>query len=144
MSNFKTVLKRNLLWLFYGLFLVVALVNHSTSSDGASFFTSSGPYGLGKTLIWVIWLAFFIYSFKISLVEDFFKSLKRMHPILWHRQIGLDLYIGLLVPLFIIYLNEGSLLILLLWVLPIFVFANLATLIYLALNYDALIARFIS
>ena len=144
MSTIKQSLKRNWLWLFYGLFLALAIGFHIKHNGTDNLFLSEGPFGAGKPLIWVIWLLFLAYSLRISAKENFFKSLGRMTPILWSRQIGLDLYIGLLLPLFIIYLNEGSLLILLIWFLPIFVFANLATLIYLALNYDSVVAYFVS
>ena len=140
MSDFKLTLKRNWLWFLYALFVVTAM---SQANKEAIFF-SSGPYGAGKTLTWLLLLSFLFYSLRISLRENFFTSLKRMSPILWSRQVGLDLYIGLLLPLFIIYLNEGSILYMLMWLLPIFVFANLATLLYVALNYDSIIAHFVS
>ena len=144
MSTIKQNLRRNWLWLFYTLFLIVAIGYHVQQSGHENIFISDGPYGLGKILVWLIWLLFLAYSLRISWKENFFKSLVKMNPILWSRQIGLDLYIGLLLPLFIIYLNQGSLLVMLIWFLPIFVFANLATLIYMALNYDSIIAHFIA
>lgn len=140
LNNLLLSLKRNLLWTLYLVFLIVALSTH----DKQITLLGEGVYPYGQTVLWLIWLAFLAYSLSISWRENFFKSLARMHPILWSRQIGLDLYIGLLVPLFLIYLNEGSLLITVIWLLPIFVFANLATLIYLALNYDSLIAYFVT
>jgi len=134
-----TLLKRNLLWLVFAVFVVLALALHT---DEARVF-SEGPYALGKTTVWLIWLVFLVYSLAISRKENFFKSLKQMSPILWSRQIGFDLYIGLLVPLTLIYLHEGSLLITALWFVPIFIFANLATLVYLALNFESLIRYFV-
>ena len=144
MNSLLQMMRRNWLWLFYTLFLFLAIGNNQLQPHSESLFISDGPYGLGKPIVWLIWLLFLVYSLRISYKEDFFKSLARMNPILWSRQIGLDLYIGLLLPLFIIYLNEGSLLILLIWFLPIFVFANLATLIYVALHYDSIVAHFVS
>ncbi|MFT4629331.1 MAG: hypothetical protein ACI8PV_000441 [Dinoroseobacter sp.] len=79
---------------------------------GEAMFVSAGPYSLGKPIVWLILIAILIYTLRISSKENFFKSLNKLHPILWHRQIGLDLYIGLLIPLFIIYLNQGSVLVL--------------------------------
>ncbi|MFQ3324623.1 MAG: hypothetical protein ACI90U_002453 [Pseudomonadales bacterium] len=67
-----------------------------------------------------------------------------MTPKLWFRQISIDLYLGLLITSTIIYLNEGSLLFMLLWIVPLVLFVNLALLLYLAMNYDSLIAHFIS
>ena len=139
MSNLQQTLRRNCLWLFYIVFLVLAFYTH----DGEPYFTSVGAYGAGKLVCWIIFLAFLAYTLHVNARENFFKSLGRMNNILWSRQVGLDLYIGLLLPLFLIFLNEGSLLVMLLWLLPIFFFANLATLVYLALNYDSLIAHFV-
>ena len=139
-GSIKQNLKRNWLWFFYIVFVVIAVSNH----QGEPLLFSDGPYGAGKIITWIILMLFLAYSLRVSAKENFFRSLVKMNPILWSRQIGLDLYIGLLVPLFLIYLNEGSMAVLALWFLPIFVFANLATLLYLAMNYDSLIAHFIS
>ena len=140
MTKLLQILKRNWLWSLYLVFLVVALSTH----DGQITLLGESAYPYGKTILWLIWLAFLAYSLSISWRENFFKSLARMHPILWSRQIGLDLYVGLLLPLFLIFLHEGSLLVTLIWLLPLFIFVNLATLIYLALNYDSLIAYFVA
>ncbi len=134
-----TFLKRHGLWAAYFAFVAIAIATHS----GEGVFLSSGSYPYGKPLLWLILLLFMGYSLRVSAQENFFHSLKRMNQILWSRQVGLDLYIGLLIPLFIIYLNEGSLLILALWILPVLIFANLAVLLYLALNYDSIILHFI-
>lgn len=140
MQNFQQNIKRNWLWFLYAAFCCIAIYHHK----GESIFFSDGPYALGKIFVWIVLIAFLIYSLRISHKENFFKSLGRMQPILWSRQIGLDLYIGLMLPLFIIYLNEGSLMIMLFWLVPVFIFANLATLLYVALNYDSIIGHFIS
>jgi hypothetical protein len=133
-------IKGNWLWVGFALFLIAAFYTHNSEP----LFFSSGDYGLGKPIVWLIWLAFFIYTVSINRRENFFKSLRDLRPYLWHRQISLDLYIGLLIPLFIIYLHEGSLLVWFLWFVPILIFANLATLVYLALNYDSLVTYFIA
>ena len=59
------------------------------------------------------------------------------------RQISLDLYLGLFLTSAVIYLHEGSLLVLLAWLPAILLFANLATLLYVAMNYDGLMAHFL-
>lgn len=134
--NIKQFAKRNWLWALYFAFVAIAI---TTRSD-VSLFTSDGPYGTGKPVVWLIWILFLIYSLKVSMQENFFKSLGKMNSILWSRQVGLDLYLGLLFPLCLIYFNEGSLATMLIWLLAIFPFANLATLPYVALNYDSIIA----
>lgn len=128
-------LKRNFLWLLFMAFALVAIMTR----EDQSVFISHGPYGFGKYIAWLVFLGFLAYSIYCSRKENFFKSVKRIGNMHWGRQIGIDLYIGLLLPLVLIYL-QGGLVVLLLWLLPIFIYANLATLLYLALNYDALIA----
>ena len=140
MTGIMAMLKRNWLWSLYLLFLIVALSTHDEQIN----LLGESAYPYGQSILWLIWLAFLAYSLSISWRENFFKSLSGMHPILWSRQIGLDLYIGLLLPLFIIYLHEGSLLIALIWLLPLLIFVNLASLVYRALNYDSLIAYFVA
>lgn len=134
-----TAVKKNLLWVVYALFIVIAFL-YRTDED---LFLSSGPYALGKPLVWAIYIGFLLYTIRCSRKESFFKSLKKLSPILWARQIGIDLYIGLVLFSSLIYINEGSFLILVLWLIPILIFANLATLPYLILNYDAIMGYFI-
>lgn len=128
-------LKRNWLWGFYFIFLFIAILNRSDQY----LFASSGAYAIGKPIMWLILIAFLLYSLNISRQENFFHSLKNMNSILWTRQIGLDLYLGLLVPLCLIYFSSGSLITVLFWLVPIFFFANLATFVYVVLHYDLLI-----
>lgn len=73
-------------------------------------------------------------------MQNNFGKIAELH---WGRQIGIDLYLGLSLTLFIVYLNEGSVLVMLLWLIPTFAFGNLATLLYFAIHYDAIVARFI-
>ena len=61
----------------------------------------------------------------------------------WARQIGIDLYLGVGMFAFLVYLNEGSVLILLFWLAPFILFANLAVLLYVAMNYDTIISHFV-
>lgn len=61
----------------------------------------------------------------------------------WGRQIGIDLYIGITIMAFFIYLHSGSVFVLLLWLLPLFAFANLATLLYIAIHYDSIVEKFL-
>ena len=64
----------------------------------------------------------------------------KMH---WGRQIGADLYLGLLVAIFFIYLNEGAV-VALIWFLPTLAFANLSILLYIALNFDTIVGKFLN
>ncbi len=58
----------------------------------------------------------------------------------WGRQISADLYLGLFIALIIIFLNDGAL-VTLLWLVPILISANLAVLLYLALNFDTIVSK---
>ena len=131
-------IKNNALWIFYFAFAAFAIWSH----EGEPLFSTAGPYGIGKAIAWLVLLAFLAYSLYCNSRENFFKTMHKISPYLWFRQVSLDLYLGLLVPLTLIYLNEGSLLVVAMWFLPILLMANLATLLYLAMNYQSLVAHF--
>jgi hypothetical protein len=132
------MLKRHFLWILYGLFVVLALL----FKNDEALFVSQGPYPLGKLMLWILLGLFLLYSLHCHLKEDFFKTMSITGKYYWSKQIGIDLYIGVALSAGIIYLNEGSLLVLGFWLVPLIVFANLATLLYFAMNYDALIRHF--
>ena len=134
----KTI-KKNLLWVVYFGFIIYAI---NTGKD-EHIFISNGPYPLGKYIVWLMYLSFLGYSLYCSTKENFFKSLKKLYPFYWARQIGMDLYIGITITSYLIYLNEGSILVLAIWILPILIYANLVTLVYVAINYDSIISHFI-
>jgi hypothetical protein len=138
--SLQRFINRNKLWVIYFIFVLLAIAFH----QGEQLVFSQGPYPFGKLLFWAIYLSFLAYSLYCHVNENFFKSVGAMTPRLWFRQISIDLYLGILIATTIIYLNEGSLFFLALWLVPLVLFANLATLLYLAMNYDSLIARFIS
>lgn len=132
-------LKKNASWIIFGLFVAIAVFFH----NGEPLFISESPYALGKVIIWILFFGFVAYSYYCSMKENIFRSIKTMWPLHWSRQIGLDLYLGLLIPMSIIYLNEGSFLVLALWFVPIILFANLATLLYFAMNFDSIVSHFL-
>lgn len=133
------IVKNNALWVFYSMFVVIAMVTHK----GEPIFSIAGPYGFGKAVVWLLLLAFLLYSLYCNWNENFFKTMHKITPYLWFRQVSLDLYIGLLIPLFLIYLHTGSWLVVALWFVPILLMANLASLLYLALNYQSLVGYFV-
>ena len=132
------LLKNNFLWI---IFIAFAIMGIATKKD-ASVFISQGPYGYGKYIIWLLFFSFLGFTIYCNSKENFFKSIKRMSEMHWGRQVGLDLYIGLLLPLLIIYLHGGAY-VFLLWIVPVLINANLFTLLYFGLNYDSLVAHFI-
>jgi hypothetical protein len=102
-------------------------------------FTTQSDYGAGKTTLFIVYLLFLAYSVYATKKENFFKTLNSMFGSWWGRQVGADLYISVFLSLALIYIVEGSLLITLLWFVPVIVFANLAILPYLILNYGVIV-----
>lgn len=103
----------------------------------------SGPLAAGKLVVFATFLAFLGYSIQCSAHENLFRTITKISQLWWGRQIGADLYIGLSLTLFIIFLHKGAF-VLALWLLPVLAFANLATLLFLSIYYDSLVARFIA
>lgn len=130
--------KRHFLWILYGIFVVAAIATHTREP----VFMSEGPYAAGKYIAWLMFFGFLAYSLYATTQASFIKSLPKINQYIWGRQIGLDLYISVFMSLFIIYLNSGSVWVLLLWLVPVLIYANLAILLYVALNYGSLIANF--
>ena len=108
----------------------------------AAMFRFDGPMGLAKIVVWLAFLLFIAYSVYCSGRENIFKTIRTMSRLHWGRQIGVDLYLGLLLFLSVIYLHQGSLLVVALWLVPVLLFANLATLLYVAIHFESLVARF--
>ena len=106
-----------------------------------AIFRFEGPMGLAKIFVWLAFLSFTAYSIYCSGKENIFKTIKTMARFHWGRQIGIDLYLGLLLSLSVIYLHEGFI-VALVWLVPVLLFANLATLLYVAIHFEALVARF--
>ena len=110
----------------------------------AALFRFDRPMGLAKIVVWLAFLLFTAYSIYCSGRENIFKTIKTMARLHWGRQIGTDLYLGLLLFLAVIYLHQGSVLVLAAWLIPVLLFANLATLLYVAIHFETLVARFVT
>ncbi len=100
-----------------------------------------GTLGGVKALVWAALAGFLAYSFYCSTREDLFRTVGAILKLYWGRQICADLYLGLLVSMLIVYLNEGVWFALI-WLIPTLFFANLSILLYLALNFEAIVSRF--
>lgn len=137
-KSFNRFLKKNLLWI---IFIVFAGIGIATKKDASIFISSHNQYGVGKYMIWLLFFSFFSYTIYCSRKENFYKSMKHISQMYWGWQVVIDLYIGLMLPLLIIYLH-GGVFIFLLWLIPIVINANLFTLLYFALNYDSILAHF--
>jgi hypothetical protein len=99
--------------------------------------------GAAKAVVWLAFLLFTAYSIYCSGRENIFKTIRTMARLHWGRQIGLDLYLGLALSLAVICLHEGPIA-LALWLVPVLLFANLATLLYLAVHFESLVARLVA
>lgn len=136
-KNFNRFLKKNLLWV---IFIIFACIGIATKKD-ASIFISQSQYGVGKYIIWLLFFTFFSYTIYCSRKENFYKSMRNIIQMYWGWQVVIDLYIGVMLPLLIIYLH-GGMFVFLLWLLPIVINVNLFTLLYFALNYDSILTHF--
>ena len=134
----KRVWRRYQLWIFYAVFIGLAMAFGSREG----FATTDGPYAGAKLMIFAGFIAFLGYSLYATARENFFKTLGTVNRLLWGRQIGIDLYISVTLSLMVIFMVEGSVLVTALWALPVLVFANLAILPYLLLNFAEVIAHF--
>jgi len=136
MSRF---MRRNALWGVYLVFLAIALAYGGRES----LFDFSMPFGIAKAVILLTYFAFLAYSIQAHRKENFLRTVKSINKTWWGLQIGLDLYISVFLSLALIYLVEGSIAVTLLWAIPVIIFANLAILPYLILNYEAVVRAFI-
>ena len=125
------------LWGLYAAFAVSAIVWNWQ----ASTLEFSGTLGGFKALIWLALLAFLAYSFYCTTKENFFRSGRAVLALYWGRQIVADLYLGILIGVLIIVLNDGFM-VALVWLLPLVIYANLTMLLYVALHFDEIAARF--
>jgi len=132
--------KRYQLWFAYAAFLIVAIL----FGGREGLVEIDGPYATGKGVVLLVFACFLAYSLHATRKENFFKSIGAMNRLWWGRQVGIDLYISVFLSLALIYLVEGSAQIVLLWLAPILVFANLAILPYILLNYSEIIGRLLS
>ena len=127
-----------ILWGLYAAFAAFAVISNwqETTLD------LGVDYGGFKALIWLALLVFLAYSCYCTTRENFFKSVRTVAGLYWGRQIGADLYLGILIGLLIIVLNDGFL-VALVWLVPLLIYANLAMLLYVALHFDEIVAAFI-
>ena len=129
-------MSKNLLsWMLFAAFVALALGLHWH----AQLLVFSGLVGAGKALVWLVWLAFVGYSIHCSRRENIVKSIRDMARLYWGRQIIIDLYLGVALFLALIALHQGAL-VMLAWLLPVLLFANQATLLYLAIHFESLLA----
>ncbi len=125
-----------LLWGLYALFAVYAMLAYTRDTT----FQFSGTLGGVKAVVWLALVAFVGYSVYCTFRENFYRSVRSIATLHWGRQIGMDLYLGLFIAVFIIFLNEGML-VALIWLVPILIYANLVVLLYLAIHFDSIVTK---
>jgi hypothetical protein len=130
---------RNLLWGVFVVFVACALF----FGWHDRLFAFDQPMGAGKLVVWACFAGFLAYSIHCSSRENLFRSVAEITELLWGRQICADLYLGLLLAMGIIYLNEGFVAALL-WLVPTLLFANLSILLYAAIHFDSIVSRFMT
>ncbi len=127
-------------WMLWGLYAAFAAYA-AVANWQVSTLDFSVHLGGFKALIWFALLAFLAYSFYCTTRENFFRSVRTVTSLYWGRQISADLYLGILIGLLIIVLNDGFV-VALIWLVPLLIYANLSMLLYVALHFDEIVAGF--
>lgn len=123
-------------WSVYSVFVAAALY----LNWHPGIFSFNGNLGILKLVVWTSFLAFLAYSIYCSYRENIFRTIRKVAKFHWARQIGLDLYLGLIVFQLFIYLHEGSLAAAL-WLVPTLLFGNLSPLLYLGIHFDSIASK---
>lgn len=89
-----------------------------------------------------ILLLFSGYTIYVAKTESFWKSLRTVIALKWGKQVVMDLYVGLFLFGFFIYLVEGSLLVTLAWLVPALILGNPVTLLYFVVSFPAIMSHF--
>lgn len=126
------------LWAAFAVFVGVALWHGQAERP----FAFEGKLWGAKLAVWIVLAAFTAFSLNCSRHEELLDTIKKLNQLHWGRQIGLDLYIGLTLSLLVIGLHAGSPWVALVWMPALYLFGNLATLLWFAIHFDGLVARF--
>lgn len=106
-------------------------------------FKFDGPFPLAKAAIWLTFALFSMYSGYCTLRENLFHTLREICHKHFGRQICIDLYLGAGLILFLIYLNEPTFAGFLIWMIPTLLYLNVLTLLYFAIHFDSIVAKFL-
>lgn len=126
--------------LWGSFFIFVAIATLTNWSDDLLRF--DGPVGITRAVLIAVWIGFLIYSIYCSARENLFRTIGEMAKFHWGRQIGIDLYISVLLSIGLVYLVTGSVLETVLWAIPFIPFANQAILLFIILRLEDIIAAF--
>lgn len=101
-----------------------------------------GSYLFAK-YFWLALLSFFVgFTYYCSTKENFMKSMKKIFKLYWGKQVGIDLYLGLSIFSFYIFLIEKSVVKTLIWMIPSLVFGNIIPLAYLVTHFELILSLF--
>ena len=89
-------------------------------------------------------IAFSGYTLYCIKTENFWSSCRSVFAYKWGRQVTIDLYIGLLIFVFFIYLNEASIASALLWLVPTLLLGNIVPLLYFVVFFDSIVRQFLA
>lgn len=128
---------QNILWLFFSAFSAIIIWKNWSPA----VWEIRGAYSYGKFGFWFAFAAFTGYSFYCSRRESLFRSVGKIGQLHWGRQIGIDLYIGFVLCCGFIALHQGSFAALLVWAVPVLVYGNQLTLLYLAIHYESIVKK---
>ncbi len=116
---------------------------------GAAFYFAPPVSALAGGIVYVKYallltlILFVCYTIYCSYKENFFKSVKKVWGLHWGRQVTIDLYIGLLIQFFLVYLTEKSLILALMWLVPTLVYGNIIPLTYFVTHFEMIVAPFL-
>ena len=127
-----------LLYLILFTFTIYAFL----STHASELETISIGMTMIKYMILTAFVLFTLYTIYVTTRENLFKSVKRMFDFRWGRQIILDLYLGLFLFGFVVYLVEKTFLITLLWLSLAIIFGNIISLLYFASQFDRILVFF--
>ena len=74
--------------------------------------------------------------------ESFSSSFKTIMDLVWGRQTIVDLYLGLILFVFIIYLHQQSWWVTLAWLIPTLILGNIVPLLYFVIYFHSIVAAF--
>ena len=128
------------LWIFLFLFLAITTILPATAPGSAG--SPDTSVFAGQIALMLTWIAFTVYSMYCSYRESLVRTMRKMAALHWGRQIGMDLYLGLIMFCGMIYMVEGSWILALVWLLPTLIYGNLVPLFYAATRLPEISAGF--
>lgn len=99
----------------------------------------SGGMVFLKYAIYATLFAFVVFTVYCTIKENFFKSIRKIVALHWGRQVGVDLYIGLLLQMFLVFMVEKSVAMMIVWLIPALIYGNIIPLLYFATHFERIV-----